>query len=193
MQNPGLGVIAMFSCIALAVGLFVFYGIAKKDWNFLKKEPCQINITTANMVKEMRRNYRTTRAWMLTIGVVLCAFCWVPTAAFVFLGSLVPATLFFMIGVGVFLMVYSSRVDKGFQKILNLNDKKTISGSYGKDDEIEYSSKTATAVMSVYWPTVTCIYLCISFLTFRWDITWIIWPVAGIVRKILNITLAKED
>ena len=191
--NPGLGVIAMFSCIALAVGLFVFYGIAKKDWNFLKKEPCQIDITTANMVKEMRRNYRTTRAWMLAIGVVLCAFCWVPTAAFVFLGSLVPATLFFMIGVGVFLIVYSSMVDKGFQKILNLNDKKTISGSYGKDDEIEYSSKTATAVMSVYWPTVTCIYLCISFLTFRWDITWIIWPVAGIVRKILNITLAKED
>ncbi len=191
--NPGLGVLAMFSCIALAVGLFVFSGMIGREWKFLKKEPCQIDITTANTVREMRRNFRTTRAWMLTVGVVLCAFCWVPCAAFVFLGEISASILFLALGIGVFLLVYSSIIEKGFQTILNLNDIKTISGSYGKEDEIVYSSKTATAVMSVYWPSVTCIYLAISFLTFQWHITWIIWPVAAIVRKILDITLAKED
>ena len=191
--GPEFGVLAMFSCIALAVGLFVYSGLTGKEWKFLKKEPCQIDITTANTVKEMRRNFRTTRVWMLTVGVVLCAFCWLPCAAFVFFGEIAPATLFFMIGIGVFLIVYSSIIEKGFTTILNLNDIKTISGSYGKEDEIEYSSKTAAAVMSVYWPSVTCIYLAISFLTFQWHITWIIWPVAGILCKILNITLAKED
>ena len=41
-------------------------------------------------------------------------------------------------------------------------------------------------VLSVYWQTVTCIYLCWSFLTFRWWITWIIWPLASILHSVLK-------
>ena len=31
----------------------------------------------------------------------------------------------------------------------------------------------------IYWSIVTAVYLAVSFLTRRWDMTWIIWPVAG--------------
>ncbi|MBR4528793.1 MAG: hypothetical protein IKO80_00795 [Lachnospiraceae bacterium] len=41
-------------------------------------------------------------------------------------------------------------------------------------------------VLSVYWPTVTCLYLCWSFLTFRWWMTWIIWPLAAVLHSILK-------
>ena len=40
--------------------------------------------------------------------------------------------------------------------------------------------------MSVYWPTVTCVYLIISFLTFAWAISWIIWPVAALINTLIN-------
>ncbi|MBR5116296.1 MAG: hypothetical protein IK096_04445 [Lachnospiraceae bacterium] len=43
-----------------------------------------------------------------------------------------------------------------------------------------------TAILSVYWQTVTCIYLCWSFLTFRWWITWIIWPLAAVLHSVLK-------
>ncbi|MCR5178512.1 MAG: permease prefix domain 1-containing protein [Lachnospiraceae bacterium] len=44
----------------------------------------------------------------------------------------------------------------------------------------------SNTVLSVYWPTVTCIYLCWSFLTFRWWITWIIWPLAAVLHSVLK-------
>lgn len=39
---------------------------------------------------------------------------------------------------------------------------------------------------SVFWPTVTCIYLCWSFLSFKWWMTWIIWPLAAILHSFLK-------
>ena len=43
-----------------------------------------------------------------------------------------------------------------------------------------------TGVLSVFWPTVTCLYLCWSFLTFKWWLTWIIWPLAAILHSVLK-------
>lgn len=59
--------------------------------------------------------------------------------------------------------------------------------SESKEDESGYR-KSFDEVMSVFWPTVTCLYLSVSFLTFRWEWTWIIWPVAVVVKKILENT-----
>ena len=42
----------------------------------------------------------------------------------------------------------------------------------------------------VYWSVVTAAYLALSFLTMRWDRTWIIWPVAGVVFALLMIIYA---
>ena len=100
--------------------------------------------------------------------------------------------LFLMIGFGVLLIIYSSMTSKGMEIILRLNDSTTISGTYSDGAQVEYTSKTAEVIMSVYWPTITCIYLCVSFLTFAWYITWIIWPIAAILHKICSTAWAKE-
>ncbi len=44
----------------------------------------------------------------------------------------------------------------------------------------------SNSVLSVYWPTVTCIYLCWSFITFHWWYTWIIWPLAAVLHSVLK-------
>ena len=186
------GVIGMFSCIIVAVGLFVFNGISSKEWDFLKKERCQIDMATANVVKEKRKDFKSTRAWMLTIGVLLCAFCWLPCAMFDE-SEFIASVLFIFVGMGVLLIVYSSIVAGAYETVLRLNDKNTISGRYGREDDVVYVNEKAETVMELYWSTVTCIYLIISFVTFRWESTWLIWPIAGIVHKIMNITLAKEE
>lgn len=41
-------------------------------------------------------------------------------------------------------------------------------------------------ITQIYWITITTIYLLISFLTGRWDISWIIWLPASIVPLILK-------
>lgn len=190
-SNEEFGAVGMFLSIGIAVALFVYSGITAGEWNFLKKERCQIDIATADYVKEQRRAFKTTRALCLTIGVMFCVISFVP--CIIADTYIMSVMLFLFVGVGVFLIVFSSIIYGSFEKILKINDRSTISGNYGKDGDVEFVSKTAEVFMELYWPTVTCIYLGISFLTYRWDITWVIWPVAAIAQKILYITLAKEE
>ena len=36
-------------------------------------------------------------------------------------------------------------------------------------------------VTVIYWCVWTAIYLAISLPTMRWEITWVVWPVAGVL------------
>ena len=51
-----------------------------------------------------------------------------------------------------------------------------------KKNEV-YNNSLAEFVASVYWPTVTCLYLIWSFQTFSWAISWIIFPIASAARR----------
>ena len=42
------------------------------------------------------------------------------------------------------------------------------------------------SILSAYWSLVTLIYLGVSFLTLRWDITWLIWVLAGVFQEIMK-------
>lgn len=60
-------------------------------------------------------------------------------------------------------------------------------------DNVHFNHPVINAIMSVYWPTITCIYLAVSFLTFDWHITWIIWPIAAIISTLINNLLGQDD
>lgn len=47
-------------------------------------------------------------------------------------------------------------------------------------------SRLLKNVLSIYWIAVTFIYLSLSFITMRWDITWIIWLLAALFEAILK-------
>ena len=49
------------------------------------------------------------------------------------------------------------------------------------------------ALFSIFWSVVTIVYLAVSFLTFAWHITWIIWPLAGIFSGILRVIFELRD
>lgn len=50
--------------------------------------------------------------------------------------------------------------------------------------------------MGIYWGSATALYLLVSFLTGRWDMTWIIWPVAGVgcgvLAAVLKVIRSRE-
>ena len=60
------------------------------------------------------------------------------------------------------------------------------------DGKVHYKNPVVAAIMSVYWSTVTCIYLCWSFITFDWGITWIIWPIAAIINSLVENLLGDK-
>ncbi len=189
--GDGFGVTGMFISIAIAVALFVFAGIRGKDWDFLDKELCQIDMSTADMVKSKKRAFKVPHAVIIAVAIMLFIL-WIPTVAIDV--EIVSNCLFYFVGAGVCMIVYASTVMGSYDKVLKLNDSKTISGSYGKDKgDIVYINKFAEGIMEVFWPTMTCLYLIISFITMDWHITWIIWPVAGIVHRLLEVVLSVEE
>lgn len=49
------------------------------------------------------------------------------------------------------------------------------------------------SIMSIYWSVVTAVYLLWSFLTMHWHITWIIWPIAGVLSGIIKAVVELGD
>lgn len=190
-MRESYGILGMFISIAVAIGLFIFSGIIGNDFRYLQKELCQIDMSTAEYVKDKKNDSKYALAMMQTIGIILCVVSWLPAA--VFDNKMAPVCLFVMVGIGLFLIIYSAKIKNGYNTILNLNDATTISGTYGKELDAKYISRTAEVFMSVYWSTITCIYLIVSFVTMNWGSTWLIWIIAAIVHKILKVALVKED
>jgi hypothetical protein len=193
--NDAYGAALMFIIIAVAVACFVANGIRQQKWEFLQKEPCSIDFATSNMVSEKKEQYRSIYTMFLVIGIMLCIISVVPAIildelmpalGFLDSGAISGAALFVLVGVGVFLIVLGSCTQGSFTRLLSLNDAGTMAGNYAAGSAPKYRSGTVAKIMSVYWQTVTCIYLIWSFLSFAWWRTWIIWPVAAILCSVIN-------
>ena len=188
-----LGPALLFVFIAVGVALCIIGRNNLEQWRFIKSEPCSISPSTADYIVEEKRKFQSVYTALFCTGIALCVCCAVP--AIIIDDSRIHISsswsgifVLAFIGIGVALMLYSSHRYKMYKNLLALNSQETIGGAYvqSKDKEPVYTNDTVRVIMSVYWPTVTCIYLCLSFLTFRWGITWIIWPIAGVVRRLLE-------
>jgi len=128
------------------------------------------------------------------------------------------ALLFVFVAVGVFLIVNTAITKGSFETIFKACARKKMAGSHyvdnGYNEYLEgaesnsgsgntytftegektyrYISPAAETIMDVFWPTATCIYLSWSFLTFDWWVTWIIWPIAGILHAALKSMLTQR-
>ena len=197
-----IGIVYLFTSIATGVGILIYSGSMMKKWDYIKDFPCFIDYATADAVYTADCDDRSTRALRLTIGIILCILCFVPAAVFGALSDnnfltegMGPVFLFVMLGIGVMLIIISGSRHDGCQKLLALNDRATVSGNYqGMGTPApKFSDPTVDVVMSVYWPTITCLYLIWSFISFDWHITWIIWPIAGIIHGVVKRIYGTEN
>lgn len=185
------GVCFMFLSVAAAVGLFMYSNFVMGKWKFLRESVCSVDFATAEYVHNRREGFRVTYAMMITIGVILCILSVLPViisdSLFGRSGGFGVVLMFVSVGIGVFLFVAAANVNAGFTKILSLNKRDTIGGSFvPSQKQVRYRNETVERIMSVYWPTVTCIYLCWSFLSFDWHITWIVWVIAALVQQLVR-------
>lgn len=191
-----LGFLWMAIFITTAVALYIINGNRNAKWRFLEREACSIEYGTAKELQKMYDMHKTMRAIYISGGVLCCILS-------VFMSGFVDdiikkhdfggAAFFLFVAIGTFLFIRCGFITKAYDTLLSVNDRKTISGSFvdGQDDVSQLTGK-AKDIMSVYWPTITCIYLCWSFLTFDWHISWLIWPIAAVLRAIL-IAILKKD
>jgi len=172
------GIIFLLLCVGIGVMIFVSRGLKSEEFKFLEKEPLDTAYGVEGMVRERQKNYSGTYIREMTIGIGLCVISCLPL--FILSGimgeareTVGVALLLAFVGVGVFLIVKTSIIRSGYQVLLE-------EGNYTRK-----AKQTSRQIGGIYWSAVTAAYLLISFLTGRWDMTWIIWPVAGVVYGIL--------
>ena len=85
--------------------------------------------------------------------------------------AVAAACLLLFVALGVYLIVRASIVWGSFQILLE-------DGDYTRHKKAE--NRQNDLLSSIYWGSVTAIFLAYSFITGRWHRSWIIWPVAGV-------------
>lgn len=201
LRDNKFGIALMFTFIALGIGFSVASGFYKENWKFIKTSPCSVSPEVIDYVNDERKKFNTPYSLMHAFGVILCALCFVPDMYLdnISFGKgaihLSGSYLFLSIGLGVFLLIYSRKIFNSFKTILNINDECTVGGEYASrrmEAEKEIKNPKIRALMSVYWSSITCVYLCVSFLTFDWHLTWIIWPIASVIFSMLKNIYGEE-
>lgn len=193
-----LGVTFFFLLIAVGVGLLVYSNVHMGRWNHLKQDNFVTDFATTDYVHREMERYKSTHALLLTVGIMLCILCVVPPILVDSLSSGASRMMdaledcsggfvLLLVAIGVFFIVVTSNRMGGYRTLLHLNKQDTVGGNYVPNQQgTTYRNPTLAAIMSVYWPTITCVYLIWSFLSFDWWITWIIWPVAAIIEALIK-------
>lgn len=185
-----LGAVFMFIFIAGAVGLFIYAGSLVKKFDYLKNECLDTEYGVDGMVKDKKNQYQPKHTLNIIIGVICCILSVTPPIILDIvadnLDDLGAIMMFVLIAFGVFSIVKTNIINNSFDVILEkdgFSRKRKI-----KENE---TRKKAGTVVGVYWLIVVALYLGLSFITMRWDRTWIIYPVAGVLTPVVAIIASK--
>lgn len=199
-----IGVGLMFFLIAVGVSLFILAKNATEDYKFINNEACAIDPVNLDFIKSKKRDFTSTYSIKTSVGILLCVTCVMPAiifgdSSYSILEILSGAFLFYFVSAGVFLLVTAKKEKHAYEKLIGLNTESFFwegvseSSTYTTQEEpVTYATPTQKAIIECFWPTITCIYLCVSFITFKWYITWIIWPIAGVLFPLLKIILTSK-
>ena len=179
MKRNGSKVVANATsmCILSPILLIVLVTMAE-DSVFHVSESLATVFGVSGMVREKKDSYEPIFIRGTAVGVVLCILAVIPTIiaesmeASDYYCGLSVGLLLFILAIGVNLLVRVGMVKSSYDTLLQ-------EGEYTKEEKL-FKKKTDT-FSGVYWCLTTAIYLAWSFWTMSWDITWIVWPVAGVL------------
>lgn len=173
----GLGAVILFLVIAAAVAIFITEGMKLEKYEYLEKEPVVLEYGIAGIVEMKREQFEPVFKKCMAAGVTACILSLIPLligAAF----QMPDIVLVYCIGLmlcviagAVFVFVWSGMIWGSYQRLLE-------EGDYTREKKLE--NKKNANLATVYWCTAAAIYLGASFLSRKWQITWVIWPCAGV-------------
>ena len=188
----GLGVAVLFMLVALGVGLLILNGLKMSKYEWMETDLVQLDEDVSKRVYEEKEMYETKFRSGIAMGVVLCISSMIPLflSLAIFENELFEVytigVMFFLVSIGVHIIVNSSCIYGSYQKLLQ-------EGDYTVESKTK--NKLTETFSGIYWCIIVAVYLGWSFMTNDWGKTWIIWPVAGAVfaaMKTLFLEIKKK-
>ena len=174
----GFGLVFLLMLVAIAVYLFVNYGLHESHMQHLEKESFETEYGVSGMVRERREQYEPTFTRNIAIGVVLCILSVIPTimAGVMevedYMSGISVGLLLIIVSIGVNILIRAGMIKSSYDTLLQ-------EGEYTIEEK--HLKKKTDAFTGAYWCLIVAIYLGWSFSTNNWKFTWIIWPVAGVL------------
>ncbi len=181
-ENGGIGVVILLVFIVFAVPIFILRGMEKE--NFKNKYPKLSNFYTEEEIE--RYNYKFSKMIALSVGIILVGV--VVFISFIYLNifdedSTFPVSILMcFISIAVPIIVYSG-INKDRYDIEKYNNESS--------SKLNENSDKIGKISGVIMLCATIIYLFISFVFNLWYISWIIYPICGMLCGIISIILKK--
>ena len=176
-----LGFVSLFLIVAVGVVIFVHCGIKNDSYAYLN-EQFSLGIGVKDALGRRLTEHRNAYTTMNVIAVLICVLSplliIVPAliGADEILGFTLPLTVL-VIGIAVFLFIVAGVRQASLMRLLK-------TGEYSQAGKKH--SRIKETVDSVYWSIVLAAYLGWSFLTGMWNISWVVWPVAGVLSTVVS-------
>lgn len=174
----GIGVAILLSIIAVAVSFFIRYGMQLDKYEYMEKEKLSLQYGVQGIVEKKKEEYEETFRDTMVRSTLMCIFGIIPLIVGGalnldgFILVLLVDLLLVLIAIACYGFVRAGMIYSSYQMLLQQGD---------YDVKTKRGNKKAEAWSGAYWCLVTAIFLGVSFITKAWDMTWIIWAVAGVL------------
>lgn len=185
----GVGIVVLLLLVSSAVAIFIISSAKMKRYQYLEKGDFELEYGVLGIVKEKRAAFEREYLFKTVFGIIICILSAVPliiagvieSSEMVYIAF--TALILVVVSVGVYLIISAGTVKSGYDQLM-------LEGEF--ELEMKESNKRTERFGSVYWPIVTAIYFAWSFLTNDWGITWVVWPVAGLVFAGISAVLGSR-
>lgn len=175
-----IGTITTILFVIPAVAIFITRYNALKKFSYMDEQSITPSSAVTELARLKKENFRPDYSKKITTGVILCIIAGIVMLTGAFTEDFLQKdyVLFFIpfvliiVAVAVHYFITANTIMGTFDRLLQ-------EGNFSVENK--QTEKLIDKVASVYWPVVVAIYLGYSFITFNWHISWIIWPVAGVL------------
>lgn len=174
----GIGVAILLSIIAVAVSFFIRYGMQLDKYEYIEKEKISLQYGVQGIVEKKKEEYEETFRDTIVRSTLMCIFGVIPLIVGGalnlddFILVILVDLLLILIAIASYGFVVAGMIHSSYQMLLQQGDYNV---------KAKKGNKKAEAWSGAYWCLVTAIFLGVSFITKAWDMTWIIWAVAGVL------------
>lgn len=174
----GLGMCILLLMVAGAVAVFITQGMQLEKYKYMEESCLSLQYGVAGIVEAKKESFEPFQKNCIVVGVTLCIVSTIPLIVTAIFGvsefAVICCTdlILVLVALAVFLFVWSGMICGSYQRLLE-------EGEYTREKKIE--SKKNDNLARVYWCTVVAIYLGYSLVTNKWDVSWVVWPCAGVL------------
>ena len=174
----GIGLVSTLILVAIGVVIAISSGQYKEHFELFEENDIELEYGVEGIFKDELKSYKGTYTRNLSISITLFILAAVPLImsglldAPSWISTMMLCLTIFIVGIGVYILIPAVSKYDAYNCILGKGDYSPTKKQLAKKSQ---------KIGAFYWPLVTAGYLGWSFLTMDWHITWIVWPVAGVL------------